>query len=123
MTGRELTTSVTHLTAIAVPLMSLAGGGVAGVPGAVGVLTGGALALVGFRILAARLRAVGGPAAAGHWIVLAAVRFAVVGGVAALLFVAGWAHPVGWLVGYSVLPAALVVQGLRSAREENGSWT
>ena len=123
MTGRELTTSVTHLTAIAVLLMSLAGAGLAGAPGAVGVLTGGALALVGFRVLAARVRAVGGPAPAGHWIVLAALRFAVVGGVAALLFVGGWAHPVGWLVGYSVLPAALVVQGLRGARAENDSWT
>jgi predicted permease len=43
--------------------------------------------------------------------------------VAALLFVAGWAHPVAWLAGYSALPLALVVQGLRLAREESTSWT
>ncbi len=123
MTGRELTTGVTYLTAVTVLLTSLAGGGLAGVPGALGVLSGGALALVGFRVLAARVRAVGGPTPAFPWIVLTVLRFAAVGGVAALLFVGGWAHPVAWLVGYSVLPVVLVVQGLRSAREESNSWT
>lgn len=123
MTGRDLTTGVTHLTVIAVLITSLAGGALAGVPGALGVLTGGALGLVGFRVLAARVRAVGRPAPAAHWIVLTALRFAVVGGVAALLFVGGWAHPIAWLVGYSVLPVVLVVQGLRGAREESTSWT
>jgi hypothetical protein len=34
------------------------------------------------------------------------------------LFVAGWAHPVAWLAGYSALPLAVVLQGLRLAREE-----
>jgi hypothetical protein len=123
MAGRDLTTGVTHLTAITVLLTSLAGGGLAGGPGALGVLTGGALGLVGFRVLAARVRAVGGPVPAAHWVVLAALRFAVVGGTAALLFVGGWAHPVAWLVGYSVLPVVLVVQGLRGAREESNTWT
>jgi hypothetical protein len=123
MTGRELTTGVTYLTAVTVLLTSIAGGGLAGVPGAIGVLSGGALGLVGFRVLAARVRAVGGPAPALPWIVLTVLRFTAVGGVAALLFVGGWAHPVAWLVGYSVLPVVLVVQGLRSAREESNSWT
>jgi hypothetical protein len=39
--------------------------------------------------------------------------------VAAALFAAGWAHPVAWLAGYSVLPLAVVLQGLRLAREES----
>jgi hypothetical protein len=35
--------------------------------------------------------------------------------------VGGWAHPVAWLVGYSALPLAVVLQGLRMAREECGA--
>jgi hypothetical protein len=108
---------------VAVLLMSLAGGGLGGVPGALGVLAGGALGLVSFRVLAARVRAVGGPAPAAAWVGLTVLRFAAVGGVAALLFVSGWAHPIAWLAGYSVLPAVVIVQGLRSAREESSSWT
>jgi ATP synthase I chain len=124
MTGRDLTADVTHRTAIAVLAASLAGGWLGGAPGALGVLTGGALGLVGFRLLASRLRAAagGGPVPAAPWVALAALRFAAVSGVAALLFVGGWAHPVAWLIGYSVLPVVLVVQGLRSAREESNSW-
>jgi hypothetical protein len=119
MTGRDLTTGVTRQTATAVLVATLAGGWLGGAPGALGVLTGGALGLVGFRLLAARVRAMAaGPALTGPWVVLAAMRFGAVSGVAALLFVSGWAHPVAWLVGYSVLPAALVLQGLRLAREE-----
>lgn len=120
MTGRELTTGVTYQTAIAVLVAALAGGWLGGAPGALGVLTGGALGLVGFRLLASRVRrVVTGPVLTAPWLVLAALRFGAVSGVTALLFVGGWAHPVGWLVGYSVLPVALVLQGLRLARGES----
>jgi hypothetical protein len=122
MTGRDLATSVTLPTAIAAVVVSLAGGWAGGAPGALGVLTGGALGLAGFRLLARRVRAAAaGPAPAAPWVALAALRFAAVAGVAALLFVHGWAHPVAWLVGYSLLPVVLVVQGLRGAREETDS--
>ena len=119
MTRRELTTGVTQQTAIAVTVTAIAGGWMGGSPGALGVLSGGALGLIGFRLLAARVGALaGGPATTAPWALLASLRFAVVSGVAALLFVGGWAHPVAWLVGYSALPLALVLQGLRAAREE-----
>jgi hypothetical protein len=120
MTASELTTGVTQRTALAVLVAAIAGGGLGGTPGAVGVLAGGALGLVSFRLLAARLRAVAavGPASGAPWPILAGLRFAVVTGVAAMLFVTGWAHPVAWLVGYTALPLAVVVQGLRLAREE-----
>ena len=32
---------------------------------------------------------------------------------------AGWVHPVAWVAGYSALPLAVVLQGLRLAREES----
>ena len=120
MTASDLTASVTHGTAPAVLVAAVAGGWLAGGPGAVGVLAGGALGLVSFRLLAARLRTVAeaGPAATAPWPLLAGLRFAAVAGAAALLFVNGWAHPVAWLVGYSALPLAVVLQGLRLAREE-----
>jgi hypothetical protein len=125
MTVRELTSGVTRQATIVVLAAALAGGWLGDAPGALGVLTGGALGIAGFRALAVGVRAVSaaGPTVTGPWLVLAGLRFAVVSGAAALLFVAGWAHPVAWLAGYSVLPLALIVQGLRSAREESRSWT
>jgi len=51
------------------------------------------------------------------------LRLAAVAALAALAFAGGWVHPIAVLVGYTVLPVALVMQGLRLAREESGSWT
>jgi ATP synthase I chain len=122
MTRRELTTGVTQQTAVVVAVAALAAAWVGGHAGVVGVLSGGALGLIGFWLLAARVRAVAtDPAPAAPWALLASLRFAAVAGVAALLFVGGWAHPVAWLVGYSALPLALVLQGLRAAREERSA--
>jgi hypothetical protein len=119
MTTRELTTDVTRQMVLVVLVAAVAGGLLGGASGALGVLAGGALGLVSFRLLAARVRAVATvPVPAAPWALLASLRFATVSGVAALLFVVGWAHPVAWLVGYSALPLALVLQGLRAAREE-----
>jgi hypothetical protein len=120
MTVSDLTTGVTQRTALAVLPAALVGGWLGGASGALGVLTGGALALVSFRLLASRaLAAAAGPALTAPWVVLAGVRFAAVGAVATALFVAGWAHPVAWLAGYSALPLAVVLQGLRLARAES----
>jgi hypothetical protein len=122
MTTRELTTDVTRQMVLVVLIAAVAGGWLGDAPGALGVLAGGALGLVSFRLLATRVRAVAtGPVPAAPWALLAALRFAAVSGVAALLFVGGWAHPVAWLVGYSALPLALVLQGLRAAREERSA--
>lgn len=120
MTGRELTAGVTRQATLIVLVAALAAGWLGGVRGALGVLTGGALGILGFRVLAARVGAVAaGPVLTAPWLVLAGARFLVVSGAAALLFVGGWAHPIAWLAGYSVLPVALVLQGLRLAREES----
>ena len=119
MTASELTARVTLTTAIAVLPLTLAGTWLGGVPGALGVLAGGALALGSFRALAARATAA---TVSTAWLLTAALRFAAVAAVAALLFVQGWAHPLAVLAGYTVLPVMLVAQGLRLARE-SASWT
>jgi len=113
-TASELTTRVTVTTALAVLPLALAGGWLAGTPGAAGVVAGGALALFSFRLLAARAAAATPHAA---WIVTAGLRFAAVSAVAAVLFVHGWAHPLAVLAGYSLLPVIVVIEGLRLTRE------
>jgi ATP synthase I subunit len=119
MTASELTARVTVTTAIAVLPLALAGGWLGGMPGAVGVLAGGALALFSFRRLVARATAASGSAG---WLVTTGLRFAVVTAAVAVLFVQGWAHPLAVLAGYSALPVVVIVHGLRLARE-SASWT
>ena len=120
MTGRELAAGVTRQATLIVLVAAIAAAWLGGARGALGVLTGGGLGVLGFRVLASRASALtAGQALSTPWLLLAAARFLVVSGVAALLFVGGWAHPVAWLAGYSVLPVALVLQGLRVAREES----
>ena len=118
MTSSDLTTRVTRRTAAAVAVLALGGGWLGGAPGAAGVLAGGALALGSFRWLAARVAAVSaGSSMSSTWIAVTGLRLA------AFAFAGGWVHPIPLLVGYTVLPVALVMQGLRLAREESGSWT
>jgi hypothetical protein len=124
MTSSDLTTRVTRWTAAAVAVLALGGGWLGGIPGAAGVLGGGALALGSFRWLAARaLAASAGPPMASAWIAVTGLRLAAVAALAAFAFAGGWVHPLAMLAGYTVLPIAVVTQGLRLAREESGSWT
>ena len=121
MTVSDMTTGVTQRTLLAVLMGAIAAGWLGGASGAVGVLAGGALGLLSFRVLAARVRAVcdAGPVPTTPWLMLAGLRFLAVSGAAVMLFVSGWAHPIAWLAGYSVLPFAVLLQGLRLAREES----
>jgi len=123
MTSSDLTTSVMRFTAAAVVVLMAAGGWLGGAPGAIGVLMGGVLALGSFRWLAARVAAVSvGPAMPSSWIASTGLRLAVVAALAAVAFKGGWVHPIALLTGYTVLPVAVVMQGLRVAREESGPW-
>jgi hypothetical protein len=83
-----------------------------------GILGGAALALADFWWLSARLDDVGtaAPRVLG-WLGAAGVRLAGVAVAVAALFVTGWFHPAGLVAGLAVLPCALVVRGLRLARE------
>jgi hypothetical protein len=120
MTVSELRSSVLRGTALAVLAAAAAAGWLGGVPGARGVLSGGALAALSFHVLSARVAATGpGPAWTAPWVILAGLRFAAVSAIAVILFATGWAHPVAWLAGYTALPLAVVLQGLRLARAED----
>jgi hypothetical protein len=90
---------------------------VGGAPALLGVLAGGALALFDFWWLAARLDGLGAGASGAAWGAMAGLRLAGVAVAVAALFVTGWFHPVALVVGLSALPCALVVRGLRFARE------
>ena len=83
-----------------------------------GILGGAVLALADLWWLSARLDTIG-TAAPGAlvWLGAAGLRLAGVAAAVAALFVTGWFHPVGLVVGLAVLPCALVARGLRLARE------
>jgi hypothetical protein len=120
MTPGELKARVTVATCAGALLLALPFAWLAEWSAALGILAGGALAVVNFRWLVARADvAAAAPGLAGAvWYVGAALRFALVATVAGLLFVSGWAHPVALLAGFTVLPCALIALGLHAARQE-----
>jgi hypothetical protein len=117
----ELRLRVTVETAIVVAALALPAAWLAGSSAAIGVLAAGALTVGNFWWLSraastASDRSAPRPAAAG-WALGAGARFAVLFAAFAALCAGGYAHPVAVVVGLSVLPCALIAQGLRSARE------
>ena len=83
-----------------------------------GVVAGGALALADFWLLSARLDAATADAPSQTlWVASAGFRLAGVAVAVAALFLTGWFHPAGLVVGLAVLPCALVTRGLRVAGE------
>jgi hypothetical protein len=127
MTAGELRGRVTLDTCAAVVALAAPAVWIGGTAGGLGVLAGGALAVVNFRWLVARVTAVTAPgrvaagdadAAASAWLVGSGLRFGACLGAGAFLLATGWAHPIGLLVGFTVLPGALVARGLAAARAE-----
>jgi len=117
----DLSGRVTWSGLAAVIALSAVAGWAAGVEGAAGVAGGGAVALLNFRWLArsvanaaalVRDGGSGGAALRGAWL-----RHLSTVGALGLLLGSGWTHPLGVIVGLSVLPPILVAQGLRAARE------
>ena len=93
-----------------------------GHPGvALGIVTGGALGVLNFRWLArSAMRvtdALGGGPVRGWWLLVAGVRFIVMFAAISVVVASGWAHPLGLMGALAVVPALLVIHGLRSARE------
>ena len=85
---------------------------------ALGILAGGVLALGDFWWLSARIDAATTEApGTSLWVAAAGFRLAGVAVAVAALFLTGWFHPVGLVIGLAVLPCALVARGLRVARE------
>src|SRR5688500_12538551 len=120
MTPGELKARVTVATCAGAVLMALPVAWLAGSPAALGILAGGALAVLNFRWLAARadVAAAAPGFVSALWYAGAALRFVLVATVAGALFVSGWAPPGALLAGLAVLPCALLAFGLHAARQE-----
>ena len=120
MTPSELTTRVTLDTCAAVLALAGLAGWLLGAPSGVGILAGGALAVVNFRWLVMRtsLALTTGSTSAAAWIVGAGLRFAGCAAACGALLAYGWAHPIALVAGFTVLPCDLIARGLASARTE-----
>jgi ATP synthase I subunit len=117
----DLRLRVTMATAIAVAALALPAAWLAGPTGAIGLLAAGALTVGNFWWLSRAAASAGDPASprreVAGWILGAGARYALLFVAFAALCAGGYAHPVAVVVGLSVLPCALIAQGLRSARE------
>lgn len=120
MTPSRLVVRVTVETCALVLALAAAAAVLGGSPAGVGVLAGGALAVLNFRWLAGRAvaTAVSGRAPGTLWLVTAALRFAACAAASAALFATGAAHPVAVLAGFTALPCVLVARGLAAACAE-----
>jgi len=120
MTPSELTTRVTLDTCAAVLVLAALAGWLLGAPSGVGVLAGGALAVVNFRWLVIRtsVAMTTGSTSAAAWIIGAGLRFAACAAACGALLAYGWAHPIALVAGFTVLPCDLIARGLASARTE-----
>src|SRR5437870_7337124 len=115
----EFRARVTLDTAIALAALAVPAAWLAGWPGAVGVLAAGALVVGNFWWLSRAAATAGAPGGAppqvSGWVFAAGIRFLVLFAAFAALCAGGYAHPVAVVLGLTVLPCALIVQGLRSS--------
>lgn len=124
MTPSELRGRVTLDTCASAAALAALATWIGAAPAGLGVLAGGALAIVNFRWLVARATAVMNAststpsAAASGWLVGSGLRFGASLAACTLLLATGWAHPIALIVGFTLLPCDLIVRGLAAARAE-----
>jgi len=98
----------------------VAGGVLAGWPGAVGVASGGLLSLASLHWTVRGVRSAGrffsGGRAHPLWLISLGARYILFFAVVAALLASGAAHPVALMGGLSILPPVLIGLGLRAAR-------
>jgi len=118
MSPNEFLRRVTVDTALVVGVVALVAASLDGSAAGIGVVAGGALAVGNLWWLVGRPPAVSSSRdARARWALAAVLRLAVIAGACAALLASRLAHPVGVLIGLTVLPGALVVRGLREARD------
>jgi hypothetical protein len=120
MTVNELQGRVTIDSALAIAALSLGAAWLGGGTAVLGVIAGGTIAVVNFRWLSRRASAVCEALESGGergWLVGLGLRFTAITVVCTALFLSGWVHPVGVVVGLTVLPCDLIARGLAAARE------
>src|SRR5207245_5087726 len=120
MTPSERTTRLRLDTGAAVAALAALVWWLAGESAGLGVLVGGALAVVNFRWLVARafVATSTGSASAAAWIVGAGLRFVACTVACGVLLATGWAHPIALVAGFTVLPCDVIARGPASARRE-----
>lgn len=118
--GRELIRWVVTAGAAGLLPLALAGYVAAGPPGAFGVLAGGAIALGNLWLLGRSsdraLALLAGRHVHPLWVVSLGLRYLALFGVVAALLWSGRVHPVGLIVGLSILPPVLIAYALRGSR-------
>jgi hypothetical protein len=118
--GLELVGRVSRTSLIILAPVSLAGGLLGGLAGALGTLAGGLLSLASLFWLSRGVRSVDGFFAGGRkhplWVIALGCRYSLLFGAVALLLWSGAVHPVALLAGLSVLPPVLIILGLRATR-------
>ena len=102
--------------AVSLGVVALVVAALGGAPTGVGVLAGGVLGLANLWWLARRAVAAS-EIRVSRWSLGAVLRLAAVGGAVAVVLGTGAAHPLGVVVGLTVLPCVLIVRGLVAARE------
>ena len=108
-------------TCVAATVLSLPVAWLAGGPGGLGVLAGALLAVGNFLWLVRRASLAGqesGGTSAGAWAVASGARLLGLGLTCAVLLKLTLVHPVALLGGLTVLPCAVILQGLRSAGKD-----
>lgn len=114
---------MTAESAVATAALALLAWGVGGSPAGLGVTAAGAATIANFWWLARGASSTvgaGSPHAVLAWTLAAGLRFVVLLATFALLFTSGWVHPVAVLTGLTVVPCALVFEGLHAARGTAG---
>ena len=118
MNPSKVTARVSAATCALVAVLAAPAWWLGGPTAALGVLAGGVLAVVNFRWLVARAITSSAGVAGGAWLVGAGLRLTAFTAASAGLLAFEWAHPVALLAGLSVLPCAVIVEGLRAAGAE-----
>ena len=118
--GRELVGRVSRAVLVLLLPLTVAGGVLAGRPGALGALAGGLISLASFTWIARGVRSSAKLFAGGRahplWALGLALRYVLLFGAVALVLGHGVVHPLALVAGLSVLPPVLITFGLRAAR-------
>jgi ATP synthase I chain len=119
MSPTELTSRVTFETGCVVAVLTLLAGWAGGFAAAAGVCAGGTMAIVNFRSLSRRFVGLLGNAdgAVVGWAFGFGLRFAALSVATAILVASEWAHPLGVVVGFTLLPCTLIRCGLAASRQ------
>lgn len=120
MSVNDLRVRVTVSSACALAALALPAAWMGGPTAGLGLLGGGAIAVLNFWWLARGAGMLG--AGAGHArvataVTLAGLRFLALLAALVAVWATGWAHPVAIVLGLTVLPAVVVVEGLRLTRQ------